>query len=58
MDRIGLDVMLLRPDQTTTPLITRKDLEKAFDSGWCQPWIWIDVYLGRRRQWIEKVGVE
>lgn len=58
MNEISLDVLILGNALGQKPEITTEGLEIAFTSGYCDPWDWMDAYVGRRRRWLnhETVG--
>jgi hypothetical protein len=58
MDRISLDIFVLSLFRDESSLIQKSDLELGFESELFDIWRWLDNYVSRRRQWIERSAVE
>ena len=58
MDRIAMDIFILSISQNRSIIILRSDLELAFRCNYFDIWRWLDTYVSKRCQWIEKGAVE
>jgi len=58
INQIGLDILSITISEKKYTLIEKDDLEIVFSSSYCYLWEWMEVYINRRRPWINETTVK
>ncbi len=51
---ISLDLRAISQRVGAPPTIKYEELEMAFNSGYCNPWVWLNNFISRRRSWLDQ----